>query len=147
MSPAIDPTGTDVADLRARLEAAYARDPFSRALDLRVVELRPGEALLSAVIEGVKLNAHGSGHGGALWTLADMAFGAAAFHRAHILTVGSDLSFFRPAPPGATLFARARQITAKGATATFHIVLSLDPDDPATVVAAGSFTGRWPTPA
>lgn len=130
--------------LRARLLALYAEDPFSRALDLRLLDLGPGQALLAADFTGVKLNAHGTGHGGALWTLADMAFGAAAFYRSHIMTIGSDLTFFRPTPAGATVHASAREVTAKDAVATYHIVLSLDPGDPATVVAAGSFTGRWP---
>lgn len=131
-------------DLAARLAALYARDPFSRALELEVVEVTPGAALLKAHFAGVKLNAHGTGHGGALWTLADMAFGAAAYWRAHIMTTGSDLSFFRATPAGTTVWARAREVTHVGATATYHVVLSLDPNDPQTVVAAGSFTGRWP---
>lgn len=89
MSPRPDPD-----DLAGRLAALDAKDPFSRALELEVEEVAPGAALLKAHFEGIELNAHGTGHG--------------------------------------------------GATATYHVVLSLDPDDPRTVVAAGSFTGRWP---
>lgn len=143
MSRSTDPT-LHGGDLRRRLEAAYAGDPFSQALAFRVLAVAPGEALLAAEIEGVKLNAHGTGHGGALWTLADMAFGAAAFHRGHLMTVGSDLTFLRPAPAGATVYAHAREVGATASSATYHVVLALDPDDPATVVAAGSFSGRRP---
>lgn len=141
----VEPRGGGAsADLRARLDAAYAGDPFSRSLEFRVLDLRPGEALLAAEIEGVKLNAHGTGHGGALWTLADMAFGAATFHRGHLMTVGSDLTFLRPAPAGATVHAHAREVGATASSATYHVVLALDPHDPATVVASGSFSGRRP---
>lgn len=131
-------------DLAADVAAMFGRNPFSLPLAIETVEVSPGSALLVMSTGDAHLNGHGTCHGGALWTLADMAFGAAALHRGYIVTVGSDLSFFRPAPPGSTVWARAREVTRRGATGTYHITLSVDPVDPDGVLAAGSFTGRWP---
>lgn len=130
--------------LLAEVTDLFARNPFSAPLGIEVVEIAAGTALLSMPIRHEHLNAHGTGHGGALWTLADLAFGAAAWHRGYIMTTGSDLSFFRPTRAGATVFAQAREVTHKGTTGTYHITIAYDPDDPAGVLAAGSFTGRWP---
>lgn len=130
--------------LVAAIADLFARNPFSAPLGIEVVEIAAGSALLAMPVGPAHLNAHGTGHGGALWTLADLAFGAAAWHRGYIMTTGSDLSFFRPTRTGSTVYARAREVTHKGATGTYHITLSPDPDDPAGVLAAGSFTGRWP---
>lgn len=138
------PTPPETADLAAGVAAMFGRNPFSLPLEIETVEVAPGSALLVMSTGDGHLNGHGTCHGGALWTLADMAFGAAAYHRGYIVTVGSDLSFFRPAPPGSTVWARAREVTRRGATGTYHITLSVDPFDPDGVLAAGSFTGRWP---
>lgn len=129
--------------LQQAIAALFARDPFSTPLGIELVEATEGQALLRMPVVGHALNAHGAGHGGAVWTLADMAFGAAGFYDGPILTVGSDLSFIRPAPGGAMLYARATEVTRKGRTALFQITLSTDPRDRDSVVAAGMFTGRW----
>lgn len=129
--------------LASSIRALIARDPFSAPLGIELVEARPGRALLAMPLEPAALNAHGAGHGGAVWTLADMAFGAAGFYDGPILTVGSDLTFIRPAPAGARLHAEAVEVTRKGRTALFRITLSTDPDDRDAVIAAGQFTGRW----
>lgn len=130
--------------LLAAVADLFARNPFSAPLGVAVVEIAAGTALLAMPIRHEHLNAHGTGHGGALWTLADLAFGAAAWHRGYIMTTGSDLSFFRPAKAGSVVYAQAREVTHKGTTGAYHITIAYDPDDPAGVLAAGSFTGRWP---
>ena len=129
--------------LRRRIETLFAANPFSRDMGMRLVEAGEGTALVEMRVGDGLMNAHGGCHGGAVWTLADMTFGAAGYYEGPMLTVGSDLTFVRPAPHGATLWARGREITRKGRTALFDIVVSTARDDPHGVVAAGVFTGRW----
>lgn len=133
----------DPALLRRRIEAMFARNPFVRPFDLVLVEAGIGHAVVAMTIADALMNAHGGAHGGAVWTLADMVFGAAGFYEGPMLTVGSDLTFIRPAPHGATLWATGRELTRKGRTGMFEIVVATVRDDPRTVVAAGTFTGRW----
>lgn len=129
--------------LRRRIETLFATNPFSRDMGMRLVEANEGTALVEMRVGDALMNAHGGCHGGAVWTLADMTFGAAGYYEGPMLTVGSDLTFVRPAPHGATLWSRGREITRKGKTALFDIVVSTARDDPHGVVAAGVFTGRW----
>ena len=129
--------------LRQQIERLFVCDTFSTQFDIRLVEAVPGRALLTMQVSEARMNAHGGCHGGALWTLADMAFGAAGYYDGPMLTVGSDLSFIRPARGGATLHATATEITRTDRTGIFHIVLTTAPDDPAAIVATGMFTGRW----
>lgn len=136
--PSIDP-----ALLRRRIEAMFARNPFVRPFDLVLVEAGVGHAVVAMTVTDPLMNAHGGAHGGAVWTLADMVFGAAGFYEGPMLTVGSDLTFIRPARHGATLWATGRELTRKGRTGMFEIVVAATRDDPHTVVAAGTFTGRW----
>lgn len=138
--PTADPTPPH---LRRAIEILFRDNPYSAGLDIHLVEAERGRALLVMDVAPDRMNAHGSCHGGAVWTLADMAFGAAGFYDGTILTVGSDLTFIRPASAGTRLWAAAREITRKGKTGVFHLRLATDPDDDDTIVAVGQFTGRW----
>ncbi|QRG09022.1 PaaI family thioesterase [Xanthobacter dioxanivorans] len=134
---------TGARSLRERIERLFEVNAFSSTLPIRLVEAEKGRALLTMDVDPGQMNGHGSCHGGALWTLADMAFGAAGFYDGTILTMGSDLTFIRPAPGGSTVLASATQVSRKGLTGIFRIELTTRPGDPEAVVAAGTFTGRW----
>ena len=97
-----DPTP---ADLREWIENVFAQDPFSLRLGIELVEVVRGRSLLRMPVGGPCMNVHGGCHGGAIWTLADLAFGIAGAYDGPILTIGSDLTFFRPAGPGTCLYA------------------------------------------
>lgn len=144
MTPAIPATASvDPVLLCRRIEAMFARNPFVRYFDLVLVEAEVGRAVVAMTVSDALMNAHGGAHGGAVWTLADMVFGAAGFYDGPMLTVGSDLTFIRPARHGATLWATGRELTRKGRTGMFEIIVASARDDPHAVVAAGTFTGRW----
>ncbi len=133
--------------LRERIEDLFARDRFSAALDIRLVEADRGRSLLEMTVSDARMNAHGGCHGGAIWTLADMAFGAAGYYDGPMLTVGSNLTFIRPAPRGSHLYAKAAEVARKGKTGAFQVVVATDPVDVDSVVASGMFTGRWIRPS
>lgn len=130
-------------DLRRRIEKLLVSDFFSTNLNIKLVHCEKGKALLSMLVTQPLMNAHGSCHGGTTWTLADMAFGAAGYYDGPILTLGSDLTFIRPALEGDTIYATGTEITRRGLTGLFQIVLQTRLDDPSTVIATGMFSGRW----
>lgn len=129
--------------LARRVAALFAADTFSAALDIRLEAIRPGQSVVSMEVTPAKMNCHGSAHGGAVWTLADMAFGSAGYYDGPILTTESNLSFLRPTPGGCRLYARATQVTRRGKSGVFHIVMGADLDDKAARFAIGQFAGRW----
>ena len=129
--------------LAEKVDELFRSNPYSCGLALAIHHVIPGEAHIRCEPLPQHMNRHGTWHGGAIWTIADMVFGAAGFYDGFILTAGSDLTFVRPASGSETLHAKARQITRKGKTGIFEIVISTRADDPDSVVATGMFTGRW----
>ena len=129
--------------LRERILRMFSRNAFSGTMPLCLVEAEVGRAVITMEVGPAQMNGHGTCHGGALWTLADMVFGAAGYYDGTILTTGSDLTFIRPVPGGATIHASAAQISRRGLSGIFTVVLTLDPGNPDAVVAAGTFSGRW----
>ena len=59
---------------RLSAEAMWADDAACKALDMRVVEVRPGYARIEMAIAKHMVNGHGMCHGGYIFTLADSAF-------------------------------------------------------------------------
>jgi acyl-CoA thioesterase len=131
------------ADLREWIENVFTQDPFSLRLGIELVEVVRGRSLLRMPVGGPCMNVHGGCHGGAIWTLADLAFGIAGAYDGPIITIGSDLTFFRPAGPGTCLYATGREVTRKGKTGAFQVIVATDIADADSVVATGHFTGRW----
>lgn len=127
-------------DLRQRIEALFAGNPFSAGLGIELVACDIGMADLALTLTPACMNAHGTGHGGVIWTLADMAFGAAGYYDGQILTTASTLTFVRPALPGTRLIAEARQITRTTRGGHFDIRIH---EAGAKTIALGQFSGHW----
>jgi len=67
---------TDTADLVRRHFNTH--DTFARHLNIEVLEVRPGYAKASMPLETPQKNGVGLAHGGAIFGLADVAFGSAS---------------------------------------------------------------------
>ena len=66
-------------DCSAEIEACYRRqDRFPLSLGIQLEEIRAGYARVSMEIKEEMTNFHGITHGGALFALADTAFGLAS---------------------------------------------------------------------
>ena len=114
--------------------------PFAKGMDIRLVSSGEGRAVLEMEITEPLTNNKGTCHGGALFTLADTAFGVAAHYGGPVVTVGSDLQFIRPGRPGDIVRASALQISRTRRTGLFQLSIS---EKAAGVIAAGLFRGRW----
>jgi len=118
----------------AALAGRIAADPYGRWLGVELLELRPGycRAALSLTLD--MANFHGSPHGGAIFSLADFAFGGACNgygHPAVALTV--TIQFHAVARVGRRLVAEARE-ARQGQRAGFYQMTVTDEAD-GTVVA------------
>ncbi len=127
-------------DLSERIAALLARDIYVIALNVRVVSIAPGQVEMTMKVTPGLANVHGDCHGGALFTLADLAFGAAAIYGGPVLTTGSDFNFVRPARLGTTVQASATELSRTAKSGLFQVKLS----EAATgVIAIGTFRGLW----
>jgi acyl-CoA thioesterase len=112
------------------------RDRFAQLLGIRLVEARPGYAKTAMDITDEHRNGAGVAHGGAIFSLADLAFAVAAnSHGKLSLAVAASISYVK-AGLGSTLYAEASEISLGNKMATYAILITND-----TGEAIASFQG------
>lgn len=100
-------------DLEA-IKRHFENGLFASSSGIRLLDLRPGFAKASLVVERRHLNAVGIVQGGAIFTLADFAFGAASNAGGRMAVAAStNLSFLKATKSG-TLYAEATEISRSG---------------------------------
>ena len=105
-------------ELRARIED----DPWARALGVVFEDLRRGYCRTSLTLEPRMVNFQGAPHGGVIFTLADIAFGAACnSHGATAVALSATVSYLAAVEPGARLIAEGREVR-QGRRAGFYDV-------------------------
>jgi acyl-CoA thioesterase len=93
-----------------RIAAFFKGDQFAGANGIRVVELRTGFARTEMTVEARHLNSVGILQGGALFTLADLAFAAASnSHGVVAVACQADVTWFKAVQSG-KLTATAEEI-------------------------------------
>ena len=93
------------------LKEFFKGDRFAVLAGCELIEIREGYARAKMTVEEHHLNGGNFCQGGAIFTLADLAF-AAAVNSHLVLTVStsSNISFFRSVPLGATIYAEAQEL-------------------------------------
>jgi acyl-CoA thioesterase len=89
----------------------FETDRFAAANGMRLVELRPGYSKTSMAVGERHFNSIGTVHGGAIFTLADFAFGAAVKTGGMAApAVATSMSFLKATRSG-TLYAEAKEVS------------------------------------
>lgn len=103
-------------------ETFAARDGFMRALGIEVLELGRGTARLRMEVRPDHLNFNGTCHGGAVFALADSAFGVSS-NSYGILAAGIDAHITYNAAPreGDRLIAVSREVSRTRKIAVYRI--------------------------
>ncbi len=116
------------------LAERIAADPYGRWLGIELLELRPGYCRAGLTLAPHMVNFHGSPHGGAIFSLADFAFGGACNgHGEPAVALTVTIQFHAAARVGRRLVAEARE-TRQGKRAGFYAMTVTDEAD-GTVVA------------
>jgi len=102
----------------------YEQDSASRALGMRILEIRPGFAQLVMQVREDMVNGHQICHGGLIFTLADSAF-AFACNTYNLVTVaaGGSIDFLRPGRLGDTLTATAEERSRSRRTGIYDVTV------------------------
>ena len=112
------------------------RDRFAQMLGIRIVEARPGYAKTAMDLTDDHRNGAGVAHGGAIFSLADLAFAVAANSRGKLsLAVAASIAYVK-AGLGSTLYAEASEVSLGNKMATYAVVISNDNGE-----TIGSFQG------
>jgi acyl-CoA thioesterase len=111
-------------------------DQFAILLGIEIVEVRIGYALLKLCIEEKHLNGIGMVQGGALFTLADYAFGVAAnADGSTAVGINANISYFKT-PKGKTIYAEAMEESTNKKICGYKVLIK---DEDGSLVA--SFSG------
>jgi LAO/AO transport system kinase len=136
-SASVTPTRSDANELVARAVRLQEADAFMRLCNVRLVTVGEGHATLRMTVDRSHLNFHGACHGGALFTLADGAFGLASnSHGVFAAGIDAHMGYHVAAREGDVLLARATEIARGRRVATYRV--DVEREDGARIA---SFTG------
>jgi acyl-CoA thioesterase len=103
------------------LKGYFARDAFAQACGIEITEASDGHATATVRILDRHLNGIGLVHGGLLFTLADMAFAAAAHTRGRVaVSVNGAITYIKAAR-GESLRAEAVEVSRGGRLASYTV--------------------------
>ena len=99
----------------------FKNDTFAEHLGIELLEVSEGRAKAKMEIKGHHLNGVNIAHGGAIFSLADLAFAVASnSHKTIALAINASISFLK-AVSGGTLFAEAKEVSLNPKLATYEV--------------------------
>jgi acyl-CoA thioesterase len=110
------------ADVPAELRSRLVNEPWAHALGVEYLELRRGHCRVALTLKPEMLNHQGHPHGGVIFSLADVAFGAACnSHGEPAVALNMTISYLAAVPKGSRLIAECRE-RRQGRRAGFYDV-------------------------
>ncbi|NQU62687.1 MAG: hotdog fold thioesterase [SAR324 cluster bacterium] len=108
----------------ASIAGHIQKDPFAKLLNATMEIVGPGHSKVSITVTEAMCNFHGTIHGGMIFTIADMAFGAAAnSYGRTAVAMNVNINFVRAAKPGDCLLAEAIETHRGGKTALYDVTV------------------------
>jgi acyl-CoA thioesterase len=97
-------------------------EPYAKLLGIKVVLLEPGHSSVTMKVRADYGNIFGIAHGGAVFSLLDVAFGSAANSYGTVaVALNVSINYIRPANAGDVLSAEAQEIARSKKVASFFI--------------------------
>jgi acyl-CoA thioesterase len=108
-------------------------DRFAREVGIQLIEASDGSARAELTVEPRHFNSKGMVHGGALFTLADLAFAAACNSRGQVaVAVNATMAFVKAVDKG-KLVAEARELAFHPKLATYMVTVTDEGGEPVAV--------------
>ena len=115
-------SASDYPPIPAALRDRIQNEPWARALGVQYLDLRRGYCRVRLTLQPHMVNFQGRPHGGVIFTLADVAFGAACnSHGEDAVGLNIAISYLAAVKPDSTLIAEARA-AKQGRRAGFYEV-------------------------
>ena len=107
----------------------FQNDTFAEYIGIELVEVSEGRAKAKMEIKDHHLNGINIAHGGAIFSLADLAFAVASnSHKTIALAINASISFLKAAS-GGTLVAEAKEVSLNPKLATYEIRVTNENND------------------
>jgi acyl-CoA thioesterase len=112
---------------RACADAMWGEDDASKGLGMEILQVRPGEAVLTMTVQPHMVNGQRIAHGGFIFLLADSAFAFACnSHNERAVAAQCNISFIKPGKLGDRLVATAREISRTGRSGIYDVRVTVD---------------------
>ena len=99
----------------------FQTDQYAKLSGIEIVSVTAGHAVARMPVQPCHLNALGVVQGGAMFTLADLAFGAACNSRGVVtLAINASITFMKAVTTG-TLIATARELDSNSKLGTYTV--------------------------
>ena len=106
----------------------FQRDQYAKHSGIELLTVSPGHATARMPIQPWHLNAIGTVHGGAIFTLADFAFAAASNSSGNVaVAINASITYIKAATAG-TLRAEAREISVNPKLGSYTVTVVDDSD-------------------
>jgi len=107
----------------------FKNDKFAEHSGMQLLDIAPGYAKAKMEVKDCHLNGVDVVHGGAIFTLADLAFAAASnSHGTVAVAINASIWFVKAARQG-TLYAEAKEVSRNPKLATYSIAVTDDSDE------------------
>lgn len=127
-----------------KIEQFLKEDKYAAFSGVELLEVKPGYARTKMEIKDIHLNAGNVVQGGAIFTLADLAFAAAInSHGSLSVSVETSIRFFQGVGSG-TLFAEARIVHLHKKLATLEVKITNEQDDLIALFTATAYRKNVP---
>jgi acyl-CoA thioesterase len=114
------------------IKAYFKKDQFAHRAGIELLSVSPGHAKAKMSLHAHHLNSHNSVQGGAIFTLADLAFAAACNSYGTVaVAINVNITFMKAATTG-TLWAEAREVSKNFKIGTYTVEVR---DDQGELVA------------
>jgi len=125
----------------------FEKEPYAKMMNMKLSEIGLGSALVEMKIsEGMK-NIFGTVHGGAVFSLIDGAFEAAAnSHGTVAVALNVNVSYINPAMPGDILYATAREVSRSRKISAYYIEVKNDKGELIAACQAMAYRKKDPLP-
>lgn len=124
--------------VRPEIRKHLENDKFAESLGIELIELKEGYARCAMVVTDGMLNAHGSAHGGAIFTLADFAFAVACNSHGQIaVALQVSVSFLDAVKSGTRLVAEANEEALGSRIGLYHLTVT---DESGKLIASAQAT-------
>jgi acyl-CoA thioesterase len=129
--------------IRRRVE----EEPYAKKMDLRLLEVDHGRALVEMKFTEEMENIFGMAHGGAIFSLIDEAFEVAANSYGTVsVALSMTVNYVSSPKKGETLRAEAREVNRSKRVGTYEIRVATEGGDLIAVCQALAYRKREPLP-
>jgi acyl-CoA thioesterase len=121
----VTPSSDDLA--RACADAMWSEDDASKGLGMEIVEIKPGQAIMTMTVKPHMVNGQRIAHGGFIFMLADSAFAFACnTHNERTVAAQGNITFLRPGKLGDRMVATAREISRSGRSGIYDVSVTVN---------------------